>query len=173
MSINRKAEARLLDRTELDLVAPTHYPDLCHLDLDDLRSRRRLLREYRDKARDRARQQRREMRGKGEPRAAAEARDNTGTARKGEVLSAALKRVNRQILRLEKEARAETQGEIASRAIALKRAGAPRHHPAAGRHAAGGMRAHRYDPPPRADPREAGRVSQATRVAQARRDARG
>ncbi len=75
MSISRKAEARLLNRTELELMEPTHYPSVCRLDLNELRSQRHFIRECRDKARDRARQQRREMYGKAEPCAAAEALD--------------------------------------------------------------------------------------------------
>ncbi len=173
MSISRKTEARLLDSTERGLVDATHHPEICALDLEELRARRRLLREYRDRARDRARQQRREMRGKAEPRAAAEARDNTGTALKDEVLSAALKRLTRAIHRLEEaEARSLSQGEIARRALELRRAGTRRHHPVAGRHAGGGMRPDPHRPALRTDPREVGRVSQAVRVAQARRDAR-
>jgi hypothetical protein len=61
----------MLTEGEFEVVQQTHYPTICSLSKDDLASNRKLLREYRNKARDRARQQRREMRGKasrGKPR---------------------------------------------------------------------------------------------------------
>lgn len=174
MPVTRKAEARILDRTELELVEATHYPEICALGLDELRNRQRLLREYRDKAQDRKRQQRREMRGKGEARGAAPSRDNSGTALKHEVLTHALKRVQREIQRhLKVEQRALTQGEIARRALEMKRASRVQHHPAAGRTAGGGLRGEGHRPGVRIDPRTAGSISQAGRVAQAARDSRG
>jgi hypothetical protein len=96
MSIARKTEHRILAESEREIVERTHYPAICNLSQEDLAETRRLLRTYRDKARDIAQQQRREMRGKAEPRGGAAARDNAGTVTKQQVFAQALKRVNRE-----------------------------------------------------------------------------
>ncbi|WP_188899547.1 hypothetical protein [Caldovatus sediminis] len=173
MAITLKEERRLLTAAEFEAVEPTHYPRICGLSRDELVAAERRLREFRDKARDIARQQRREMRGKSAPRGAAPARDNTGTTRKKQIFVQGLKRVRRELRRFEQaEARPPSQAEIARRALEMKRASRMRHHPDAGATAHGGMRA---TPNPgdtvRVDPREIGRVSQFVKAAQARRDA--
>ncbi len=99
MSIATKTERRLLTQSEAEIVEPTHYPAICSIPGDELEARRRLLRGYRDKARDVASQQRREMRGKGKARGAVSARDNTGTRMKQQIFAQALKRVNKEIAR--------------------------------------------------------------------------
>ena len=97
MSIARKAENRILTQGEREIVAPTHHPAICDLSRENLTEKRRLLRSYRDKARDVAQQQRREMRGKAEPRGVGAARDNSGTVTKQQIFAQALKRVSREI----------------------------------------------------------------------------
>ena len=87
MSIPISTEKRMLTATEFEIVEQTHYPAIFELSKDTLSDTVKLLRDYRDKARDRARQQRREMRGKSEPRGSVAARDNTGTERKGEIFA--------------------------------------------------------------------------------------
>jgi len=109
MSITRKAEVRSLSHTELEVVAATHHPGIRGLGLEELQRHRRLIRAFRDKARDTAHQQRREMRGKGDVRGMSPARDNAGTVQKGQILSGALKRVNREIRR-----RNDTQHVVAA-----------------------------------------------------------
>lgn len=99
MSIATKTERRLLTQSETEIVEPTHYPAICSFSGDELQDRRRLLRDYRDKARDVASQQRREMRGKGQARGAVPARDNTGTRMKQQIFAQALKRVKKEIAR--------------------------------------------------------------------------
>ncbi|MGK7870835.1 hypothetical protein [Falsiroseomonas sp. E2-1-a20] len=101
MSIARKAEQRILAQGEREVVDRTHHPAIAKLSREDLAETRHLLRTFRDKARDVAQQQRREMRGKGEARGVAAARDNTGTVTKQQVFGQALKRVNCQIGRME------------------------------------------------------------------------
>lgn len=99
MSIARKTELRLLAQPERELVERTHHPAIARLSPAELAQARRLLRDFHDKARDIARQQKREMRGKADPRGAGPARDNTGHVTKQRVLAQAIKRVNCQIAR--------------------------------------------------------------------------
>jgi hypothetical protein len=172
MSVASRAEQRLLTSAEREAVSPTHYPAICDLSREELIATARRLREFRDRARDIGRQQRREMRGKAEPRGAAPARDNAGTMEKAQVITGALKRVNREISRFEQaEARPSPLVESARRALELRRASRVRHHPAAGRTAGRGMRNQpNTGDTVRTDPREIGRVSQFVRAGQARRD---
>ncbi|MFC7738890.1 hypothetical protein ACFQX4_24530 [Roseomonas sp. GCM10028921] len=165
------AERRMLTDAEFEAVAGTHYPDICGLEKDELIGIARRVRDYRDKARDVTRQRRREQRGKAEPRGANPAPSEAGTARKKQLFAAALKRVNKQIDRLERLERCPSQGEIARRGLEMKRANQVRHHPSAGRTARRGMRSlpNRGDTV-QVDPREVGRVSQFVKSAQVRRD---
>lgn len=173
MSVAIRDERRLLTEAEFETVQPTHYPDICRLSRDELVALAGRLRDYRNKARDIARQQRREMRGKAAARGARPAADNTGTARKQTIFSGALKRVSRELKRFEKAEARESQGDIALRAFELKRANRVRHHPGAGRGEGAGMRATpNRDRTVTPDPREVGRVSQFVKSGQARRDSR-
>jgi hypothetical protein len=63
MSVPVATEQRMLTQTEFEVVQQTHNPAIAELAWDDLATAARRLRDYRDKARDVARQQRREMRG--------------------------------------------------------------------------------------------------------------
>jgi hypothetical protein len=174
VSVAISDEKRMLTATEFDAVSKTHYPAISDLSRDELAQLLRLLRDYRDKARDTSRQQRREMRGKAEARGARPARDNTGTKIKASIFASALKRLNRELRRLEQAERRTDQVEIARRALEMKRAARVRHHPSAGRTASEGMRPSTN--PKRtvdADPREVGRVSQTVKAGQARRDSKG
>ena len=60
----------MLTEAEFEVVRQTHYPAIMALSAGELADAGRRLRDFRDKARDRARQQRREMRGKANPRGA-------------------------------------------------------------------------------------------------------
>jgi hypothetical protein len=171
MSVPISTEKRALTATEFEVVERTHYPAICGLSKEALKDNLKLLREYRKKARDRAQQQRREMRGKAEPRGIASASDNSGTERKGEILSGALKRVNRELARLRKAESGGNQSEYARRALDLKRENRVRHHPGSGRTANSSMTVvQNPDATVTVDPREIGRVSQAVKTGQARRD---
>jgi hypothetical protein len=164
-------ERRILTEAEFEAVSASHHPAIGALEREELVNLARRLREHHAKARDITRQRRREQRGKADPRGASPAPSEAGTTRKKQVFAAALKRLNRQIARLDDRARGPSQGEIARRALQMKRASQARHHPGAGRTAGPGMR-----PTPstadtvRTDPREIGRVSQFVKDAQARRD---
>jgi hypothetical protein len=171
MSVTIATEKRMLTGTEFEVVERTHYPQISELSKGDLDQAARLLRDYRNKARDVSRQQRREMRGKAAPKGAQPARDNTGTAMKKRIFSDALQRVNSERSRLEQAERRAGQSEIMRRALEMKRANRVRHHPSAGRTADRGMQAVPNTMAPGiADPREVGRVSQFVKNAQARRD---
>jgi hypothetical protein len=164
-------ERRVLTHAEFEAVSGTHHPAVCDLTREDLVGLARRIRGYRDRARDVTHERRREKRGKAEPRGASPAPAEDGLTRKGSVFASALKRVNLQIARHDRLQRRSSQGEIARRALEMKRAAAVRHHPGGGRTAGRGMRSlpNRGDTV-RVDPREIGRVSQAVRSAQARRD---
>jgi hypothetical protein len=173
MSLSKSAEKRLLTSDEFETVGRTHYPEIRELSRKDLTDLVRRLRDHRDKARDTARQQRREMRGKSEPRGAAPAADNTGTARKGEIFAGAVKRVNREIARHDQAERRSAQLDKSRHALQLKQASDKPDHPKAGRTASRGMRSTpSKEPTVETDPREIGRVTQFVKKSQARRDSK-
>ena len=171
MSLSIAKEKRLLTEAEFDAVLASHHPHVAELGDAELAHCVRLIRQYRDKARTVADQQRRELRGKAEARGTRPARDDTGTRRKASVFASALKRLNHEMARRQKATRRESQAEIAQRALALKRAARPNRRPGAGRSSGEGMHPVTSDRRPViADPREIGRVSQFVKNAQARRD---
>lgn len=96
MALSRKEEARALDVEEAALVAKSHHPALQSVADAELASILRQLRERPDRAQRRAAQQRRERRGKGSPRGAEPAADDTGSHRKAEVLATAVRRLNNE-----------------------------------------------------------------------------
>jgi hypothetical protein len=165
MSLPIATERQMLTEPEFEVVKRSRYPEICGLSKDELAAAARRLRDYRDKARDLSRQQRREMRGKAEARGARPATDNSGTLMKKQIFAGALRRVNRELKRVDKDEQRAGQSEIARRALELKRANRVRHHPSAGRTAAPGMRPiPNPDLTEEADPREIGRVSQADKA---------
>ena len=171
MSVPMATERRMLTEAEFEAVGRTHYPGICGQPKEELIGLARRLREYRDKARDITRHRRRERRGKAEPRGATPAPSEAGTSTKKQIFASALKRVNREIKRVEEDERRPTLVESARRALELKRANRVRRHPSAGRTASHGMRSlPNQGDTARVDPREVGRVSQAVRAAQVRRD---
>jgi hypothetical protein len=171
MSLPIATERQMLTEPEFEVVKQSHYPEICSLSKDELAAAARRLRDYRNKARDLSHQQRREMRGKTEARGARPAKDNTGTLMKKQIFAGALRRVNRELKRVDRDEQRASQSEIARRALELKRANRVRHHPSAGRTAKRGMRpVPNQIPPGIADPREVGRVSQFVKAGQARRD---
>ena len=171
MSLTIASERRMLTEAEFGAVLRSHYPEVCGLPKEELVGVARRVREYRDKARDITRHRRRERRGKAEPRGANPAPSEAGTSMTKQIFTSALKRVHREIKRVEEDERRPTLVESARRALELKRANRVRHHPSAGRTASRGMRSlPNQGDTVRADPREVGRVLQAVKAAQARRD---
>jgi hypothetical protein len=174
MSTCVAAERRFLDRDELALVGPSHYPQLAELEAAELQQIRGRLRDLRDKAQTVARHKRREARGKGPPRAAGASGSYEHAARRKQIFSQALRRTNRQLQRLDHATALARTMQGAERALALKRRAQTPERPDPGRRARSGMRP---NPSLRramgVDPAMVGRVSQAGKAAQAKRDASG
>lgn len=121
MAVSRRAQIRLLDRDELELVDRSRGEALSSAGHADLVSLRSLIRERRDRARSLAQQQRREMRRKAEPRGARAATGNAGTVAKHDVLTSALKRIGNELRRREQSEKALTQSGYARRALEMRR----------------------------------------------------
>ncbi len=171
MAIRMRDEVRALSNDELELVVKTHIPlilDLSDAELGDLIKQ---MREKRKRARDISNRQRREMRGKAERPGAASAKDNAGTKNKAAVLAGALKRLNNEKERRERQSDKPEQVRIAKKALQLKRANGKGHSGPTYRTASKGMRNVENQKPERLlHPMEIGRVSQFVRDAQAKRD---
>jgi hypothetical protein len=173
MSVPCKFERSLLSHEEYDTVHVTHHPAIQGLDRDGLHQVKGRLQDLRDKERTLARQKRREVRGKADPRGGSFPGTAERPLRRKQVFSGALKRVNKEIGRLDNlEARAVLTG-AARKALALRRAGETPRHPSAEASPGHGMH-----PTPNQRGRTevrlgtVGSVSQATRVAQAARDSK-
>ena len=173
MSIPCKFERSILSYDEHGVILRTHHPDIYEAGLDDLKTLRRRLRDMRDKESTLAHAKRREALGKGPPRG----QNLPGTAehplQRKQVFSAALKRVNREIHRMEKLEGRVAHMEAARRALAMRRAAQFPPRPQAGDTQGEGM----HPLPSRrrrthVAPARIGSISQATRNAQAARDAR-
>ncbi len=172
MSISVATERGLLSHEEFDAIKATHYPFISSLSADKLRDVARNLRQHRDKAQTVARNLRREIRKKAPPRGESPARDDAHAWRRKQVFVQAVKRVNREIARLDAAEKRASLVETSRRALDLLRANRQVHHPSAGLAANFGMRVKASTRRTvEIDPREVGRVSQAVKVAQARRDA--
>jgi hypothetical protein len=92
-------DRRYLADDEFTLVQETRQDSIGQLDDGALRDLVRRVRERRDRARDIASRQRREMRGKAAPAGVRAAGRNEGSRRKLDILSAALKRANKEFSR--------------------------------------------------------------------------
>ena len=174
MSIPCKFERSILSYDEHGIILRSHHPDIYEAGLDDLKALLRRLRDMRDKENTLAHAKRREARGKGRERG----QNLPGTAehplQRKQVFAAAVKRVNREIHRIEKLAARTAHVEALRRALAMRRAAQFPPRPEAGDRPSEGMhplpsRRRRTQVPPA----RIGSVSQATRNAQAARDARG
>jgi hypothetical protein len=173
MSIPCKFERSILSHDEHELILRSHHPEIYDAALEDLKALRQRLRDMRNKERTLARENRRAVRGKGAQRGASFPGTVEHPLQRKQVFAAALKRVNKEIGRMEKLAARTAHVEAARRALAMRRAASFPPRPAAGGTAGEGMR-----PSPNLRRRTAvppamvGRVSQATKRAQAARDAR-
>lgn len=169
MATTRRDERALLGAAAYEVVAPSHYPEIEALAVEELRNLATRLREHHARARDLLREGRRARRGKGEARGAATAEAGKLTRRK-QVYAAALKRVNSRFDELTAERRRAEHRAALKAALARKQA-ARATHPTGGFTAGGGMRGK----PNRkghagVNPGRIGSVSQANRRAQASRD---
>jgi hypothetical protein len=173
MSIPCKFERSVLSYDEHELVLRSHHPGIYDAGLDDLKELRKRLRDMRDKERTLARERRRQARGKETPRGGSFSGTAEHPLRRKQVFAAALKRVNREIDRMQKLGARAAHVEAARRALAIHRAAQFPARPPGGDTASEGMRAL----PSRrrrtqVSPAKIGSVSQATKNAQAARDAR-
>ena len=173
MSIPCKFERSILSYDEHGIILHSHHPEIYESGLDDLKALRQRLRDMRGKEKTLAHAKRREARGKGRPRG----QNLPGTAehplQRKQVFAAALKRVNKEIHRLEKLEARTAHIDAARQVLAMRRAAQFPPRPQAGDTPSEGMR-----PLPnrrrrtRVSPASVGSISQATRNAQAARDAR-
>src|SRR5215470_10293093 len=122
MSIPCKFERSVLSYDEHGIILGSHHPEIYEAGLDDLKALRGRLRDMRDKESTLARAKGRESRGKGPARG----QNLPGTAdqprQRKRVFAAALKRVNREIDRMEKLEARTAHVEAARRALAMRRA---------------------------------------------------
>jgi hypothetical protein len=173
MSIPCKFERSILKHNELEIVLQSHHPAIYDAGIDELRDLRRRLRDMRDKERTLARGNRRAARGKGEPRGGSFPGTAERPLQRKQIFAAALKRVNKEIDRMQKLEARSAHIVAARKALAMRRAAQFPSRPPAGDTASEGMR-----PLPserrrtRVPPAKIGSVSQATKTAQAARDAR-
>jgi hypothetical protein len=173
MSIPCKFERSILSYDEHGVILRSHHPEIYEAGLDDLKALRRRLRDMREKESTLTYAKRREARGKRPSRG----QNLPGTAehplQRKQVFAAAVKRVNREIHRVEKLEARTAHIQAARHALAMRRAAQFPPRPSAGDTPNDGMhllpsrRRHARVPPARI-----GSVSQATRNAQAARDAR-
>lgn len=173
MNVTCKTEQSLFDFDDFELIRKTHHPAIYAVDQAGLVELREQLRRLRDKETTLARQKRREARGKAAPRGSGfPGTADRPMARKA-ALTAAVRRVAKELKRQAALAARAANVEAARRAFALMRASQFAHHPPAEATAAAEVQAlpsrrRRHAVPPR----QIGRVSQHTKVRQAIRDSR-
>jgi hypothetical protein len=102
MSIPCKFERSVLSHDEHEVILRSHHPEIYDAGLDDLRALRQRLRDMRDKESTLARAKRREMRGKGPSRGESFPGLAERPLQRRQVFAAAVKRVNREVDRLQK-----------------------------------------------------------------------
>jgi hypothetical protein len=173
MSIPCKFERSILSHDEYEIILGSHHPGIYDVQLDDLRALRQRLRDMRNRERTLAHQKRRESRGKAAPRGGSFPGTAEHPSQRKQVFAAALKRVNKEIDRIQKLEARSAHVAAARRALEMFRAAQFPPRPATGDKASEGMR-----PLPserrrtRVPPAKIGSVSQATKNAEAARDAR-
>ena len=172
MSIPCKFERSILSYDEHEMILRSHHPEIYDAGLV-LKALLQRLRDMREKERTLARENRRAVRGKGESRGGSFPGTAEHPLQRKQVFAAALKRVSKEIGRMQKlDARTE-HITAARRALAMHRAASFPPRPPTGDMAGEGMR-----PSPnqrrrtRVPPARIGRVSQVTKNAQAARDTR-
>jgi hypothetical protein len=173
MSIPCKFERSILSYDEHEIILRSHHPNIYDVALDELKALRQRLREMRDKEGTLAHGKRREARGKGPSRGESFPGTAEHPLQRKQVFAAALKRVNREIDRMQKLEARTAHVEAARRALAMRRAAQFPPRPPAADTPAEGMRAlPSQRRRTRVPPARIGSISQATKNAQAARDAR-
>jgi hypothetical protein len=173
MSTPCKFERSILTHDEHEMVLRSHHPRIYDTGLGELKELRQRFRDMRARERTLARGKRREARGKGTPRGGSFPGTAEHPLQRKQVFAAALKRVNKEIGRMQKLEARTAHVEAAHRALAMRRAAQFPARPPTGDTANEGMRAlPSQRRRTRVPPAKIGRVSQATKNAQAARDAR-
>jgi hypothetical protein len=142
MSVSCRFERSLLNHEENETIRATHHPAIYDHDVEALKALRVRLRQMRDKERTLTRQKQREVRGKAEPRGASFPGTPEQPLHRKQVFAAAMKRVNKELARIQKLEARTAHVEAARRALALHRAAQFASYPAAGNTAHEGMHNH-------------------------------
>ena len=173
MSHSRANERALLTSDQLALIDKTHHPEIYDVDGKELRTLRKHIRAEKGKVRTLVRQRQREARGKAEARGNSFPGNTEHPLKRKQALSAALKRVNREIARQRVlEARAANV-DAARRALAARRSANFQNWTPSDRTADAGMQPIANKRRRRIIPgSQVGSVSQATKNAQAAKDNR-
>jgi hypothetical protein len=117
-----KFEISVLKHDEQEIIRDTHHPAVGEMSRDRLESLRSRLRDIHGKERTLARHRQREAKGKAESRGKSFSGTAEHATQRKQIFVAAIKRVNKELKRIQKfEARKEL-GEAARRALALRRA---------------------------------------------------
>jgi len=173
MSMSAKRENALLTQDEIAILRATHHPEIYELDRKQLTEARVRLRELRGKARTLTRQKQREARGKSEQRGKSFPASSEQPLKRKQLFAAALKRVNKEIDRLDRLEAKSRHVEAAHRALAEVRAANFEPAIPASRTAGAGMQPQDSIRRRRTLPRsQVGSVLKQNKVAQAVRDAR-
>lgn len=129
MRVSCKREQSLFDHDEFALVRQSHHPAIYALGRDDLVGLRDQLRQLRDKEKTLARHKQREARGKAAPRGASFPGTASLPQERKTALTAAVRRVAKELERQSVVEARTRHAEAARRALALRRANAFAHHP--------------------------------------------
>ena len=121
-------EDRLLNASELAMVAATKPPEIEQQSKEELKALLHRLRQAHSRANDIAARQQREIRGKAEPHGARPVKENAGSAAKAQALFEAIQRLDAELSRREEtalEARqaatdSPSQADFARHALELK-----------------------------------------------------
>ena len=171
MAASCRYEISILKHDEQEIVLATHHPAIGELTRDKLESLRSRLRDFHGKEHTLARHRQREARGKADPRGSSFSGTAEHATQRKQVFVAAIKRVSKELKRLQNFEAKKDLGEAARRALVLRRAqqfSRPQNddlRPGEGMRSIPSRRRNIKIPPSRI-----GRVSQANKRAQARRD---
>jgi hypothetical protein len=122
MSAPCKFELSILSHDEKALMQTSHHPEIGDADRATLENLRSSLRKFRDRERTLAFHRRRISKGTAEPRGQSVSGTAEHSLHRKQVFVAALKRVNKELARLQKFEARKQLGEAARRALSLRRA---------------------------------------------------
>ena len=172
MSAPCKFELSILNHEEKALIRTSHHPEVGDADRATLENLKSSLRKLRDKERTLAFHRRRISKGTAEPRGQSVSGTAEHSLHRKQVFVTALKRVNKELVRLQKFEARKQLGEAARRALSLRRAqqfSRPTNEPTSHEGMMAIPNRRRSIKLPRST---IGRVSQANKRAQAARDSR-